>query len=38
MFLENKKGDLHHLQPCNIIKSNTFLEFDVNTRKNLGNF
>ncbi len=34
-ILENKKGDLHHLQPCNIIKSNTFLEFDVNTKNNL---
>lgn len=34
-ILENKKGDLHHLQPCNIIKSSTYLEFDVNTKKNL---
>ena len=34
-ILENKKGDLHHLQPCNIIKSSNYLEFDVNTRKNL---
>ena len=34
-ILDNKKGDLHHLQPCNIIKSSTFLEFDINTRKNL---
>ena len=33
--LENKKGDLHHLQPCTIIKSSTYLEFDVNTKKNL---
>ena len=33
--LENKKGDLHHLQPCTIIKSSTFLDFDVNTKKNL---
>ena len=34
-ILENKKGDLHHLQPCMIIKSSTYLEFDVNTKKNL---
>ncbi|MBP5678746.1 MAG: DNA mismatch repair protein MutS [Bacilli bacterium] len=34
-ILENKKGDLHHLQPCTIIKSSTYLEFDVNTKKNL---
>ena len=34
-ILENKKGDLHHLQPCNIIKSSSYLEFDVNTKKNL---
>ena len=33
--LENKKGDLHHLQRCNVIKASTYLEFDVNTRKNL---
>ena len=34
-ILENKKGDLHHLQPCSIIKSSTYLDFDVNTKKNL---
>ena len=33
--LENKKGDLHHLQRCSVIKSSTYLEFDINTRKNL---
>ncbi len=33
--LENKKGDLHHLQQCNIIKSSSYLEFDANTKKNL---
>ena len=34
-IIDNKKGDLHHLQPCTIIKSSTYLEFDVNTKKNL---
>ena len=34
-ILENKKGDLHHLQQCNVIKSSTYLEFDVNTKNNL---
>ena len=34
-ILENKKGDLHHLQPCQVIKSSSYLEFDVNTKKNL---
>jgi DNA mismatch repair protein MutS len=34
-IVEAKKGDLHHLQKCNIIKSSMYLEFDVNTRKNL---
>ena len=33
--LENKKGDLHHLQRCNVVKASSYLEFDVNTRKNL---
>ena len=33
--LENKKGDLHHLQRCSVVKSSTYLEFDINTRKNL---
>ena len=30
-----KKGDLHHLQPCQVIKTSMFLEFDVNTKRNL---
>ena len=34
-IIENKKGDLHHLQPCIIIKSSNYLEFDVNTKSNL---
>ncbi len=34
-ILENKKGDLHHLQPVNIIKSSSYLEFDDNTKRNL---
>ena len=34
-IIETKKGDLHHLQPCNIVKQSMYLEFDVNTRKNL---
>ena len=34
-ILETKKGDLHHLQTCNVVKASMFLEFDVNTRKNL---
>jgi len=34
-ILENKKGDLHHLQPCNVIKSSSYLEFDSNVKNNL---
>lgn len=34
-IIDTKKGDLHHLQPCKIIKSSMYLEFDVNTKKNL---
>ena len=34
-ILENKKGDLHHLQRCVVVKSSNYLEFDVNTKKNL---
>ena len=34
-IIENKKGDLHHLQPCTIIKSSCYLEFDANTKSNL---
>ena len=33
--IETKKGDLHHLQKCQIIKSSEYLEFDINTKKNL---
>lgn len=34
-IVDTKKGDLHHLQPCTIIKSSMYLEFDINTKKNL---
>ena len=34
-IVETKKGDMHHLQPCNIYKSSMYLEFDSNTKKNL---
>ena len=34
-IIENKKGDLHHLQKSTVIKQSSFLEFDVNTKKNL---
>ena len=34
-IIETKKGDLHHLQPCVVVKSSMYLEFDVNTKKNL---
>lgn len=34
-ILDTKKGDLHHLQPCSIIKTSMYLEFDVNAKKNL---
>lgn len=34
-IIESKKGDLHHLQNCSIIKSSTYLEFDSNTKRNL---
>ena len=34
-IIEAKKGDLHHLQPCEIIKSSMFLEFDINAKRNL---
>ena len=33
--IETKKGDLHHLQECNVYKSSMHLEFDSNTKKNL---
>ena len=34
-ILDTKKGDLHHLQRCKIIKNSEYLEFDNNTKKNL---
>ena len=34
-IIETKKGDLHHLQKCRIVKSSEYLEFDINTKKNL---
>ncbi len=34
-ILETKKGDLHHLQECHVVKSSQYLEFDSNTEKNL---
>ena len=34
-IVETKKGNLHHLQPCQTIKNSMYLEFDINTKKNL---
>ena len=34
-IIETKKGDLHHLQKCKVIKNSEYLEFDNNTKKNL---
>ena len=34
-IIDTKKGDLHHLQKCQIIKSSEYLEFDANTKRNL---
>ncbi len=34
-IIDTKKGDLHHLQACQILKSSTYLKFDINTTKNL---
>ena len=34
-ILENKKGNMHHLQVAKLIKSDDYLEFDLNTLKNL---
>ena len=34
-IIDTKKGDMHHLQRATVIKSSEFLEFDVNTKKNL---
>lgn len=33
--IDTKKGDLKHLQKCNVIKRSDYLEFDINTKKNL---
>ena len=34
-ILDTKKGDLHHLQKCQVIKNSEYLEFDNNTKRNL---
>lgn len=34
-ILDTKKGDMHHLQRAQILKGSEYLEFDVNTKKNL---
>ncbi len=34
-ILDTKKGDLHHLQQCKVVKSSMYLEFDQNTKRNL---
>ena len=34
-ILDAKKGDMHHLQKAQVIKSSEYLEFDINTKKNL---
>lgn len=34
-ILDTKKGDLHHLQEVEVIKSSMYLDFDSNTKKNL---
>ena len=34
-IIDAKKGDMHHLQRAVTIKSSEYLEFDVNTKKNL---
>ncbi len=34
-ILDAKKGDMYHLQKAKIIKSSEYLEFDINTKKNL---
>ena len=34
-IIEAKKGDMHHLQKAKVIKSSEYLEFDINTKKNL---
>lgn len=34
-IIENKKGDMHHLQKAILLKSSNYLEFDNNTKSNL---
>ena len=34
-IIDTKKGDMHHLQKAQVIKSSEYLEFDINTKKNL---
>ena len=34
-IIDAKKGDMHHIQRAIVIKSSEYLEFDVNTKKNL---
>ncbi len=34
-IIDTKKGDLHHLQKCKVIKNSEYLEFDNNTKRNL---
>ena len=34
-IIDTKKGDLHHLQKCRVIKNSEYLEFDNNTKRNL---
>lgn len=34
-IIENKKGDMHHLQKAILLKSSNYLEFDNNTKRNL---
>ena len=34
-IIENKKGDMHHLQKAILLKSSNYLEFDNSTKRNL---
>ena len=34
-LIETKKGDLSHLQEVEVLENNTYLSFDIHTRKNL---
>ena len=34
-IIENKKGDMHHLQKAILLKPSNYLEFDNNTKRNL---